>query len=167
MEEVPNRSNGESDSVGNQGSRGSAVEQGAAVATQSQGDGLSGVVRSSLDLVCPPPTGDEGATFQLGHDEQRQSAAAQCVVVGSSGREEGVEGVQEQEEGGLGSREQVEVGGGEGEGGRGREDVTEVTGEPSGEGNTETGGDGRDTRKTRSRKVSNVVQEPKITFSIP
>jgi hypothetical protein len=116
--------------------------EGTTVETQSHSDGLSGVVRSSLDLVCPPPTGDEGATFQLGREEQRHTTA-QCVI-----SSDGEEGRQEPDDGGK-----VEVGQ-EGERGTVCEDVTSVTKEPTGEGNTETSGGGRDkeTKKTRSRK---------------
>ena len=54
------------------------------VPEESTGDGnLSGVVRSSLDLVCPPPAGDEGATFELSREESRQNP-----VCGSSGEED-------------------------------------------------------------------------------
>ena len=118
--------------------------EGTTVETQSHSDGLSGVVRSSLDLVCPPPTGDEGATFQLGREEQRHTTA-QCVI-----SSDGEEGRQEPDDGGK-----VEVGQ-EGERGTVCEDMTSVTKEPTGEGNTETSGGGRDkeTKKTRSRKVS-------------
>ena len=44
---------------------------------------LSGVVRSSLDLLCPPPTRDEGATFETSREERRPTGA--CA---SSGEEE-------------------------------------------------------------------------------
>lgn len=54
----------------------------------STGDGnLSGVVRSSLDLVCPPPTTDEGATFEMSREERRPSQ-----VCASSGEEEAQDG---------------------------------------------------------------------------
>ena len=36
---------------------------------------LSGMVRSSLDLVCPPPISTEGATFELSSQERRLSPA--------------------------------------------------------------------------------------------
>ena len=123
--------------------------EGTTVETQSLSDGLSGVVRSSLDLVCPPPTGDEGATFQLGREEQ-QHTTAQCVT-----SSDGEEGRQEPDDGVSGNGGQVGVGE-EGERGTVCEDVTSVTEEPTGEGNTETSGGGRDkeTKKTRSRKVS-------------
>ena len=35
------------------------------------GGNLSGVVRSSLDLICPPPSRDEGATFEGLSEERR------------------------------------------------------------------------------------------------
>ena len=34
-------------------------------------DNLSGMVRSSLDLVCPPPMRGEGATFEMSREERR------------------------------------------------------------------------------------------------
>ena len=117
-------------------------------ASRSGGDGnLSGVVRSSLDLVCPPPTGGEGATFQLGSEERRQPTSRRCVV---SSEEE--EGVLQPEEGGLRSGEQERAGGerqGEGETGS-------VHGEAGSDGNQEKSGDGREKemKKSRSRKVS-------------
>ena len=42
----------------------------------SAGDcNLSGVVRSSLDLVCPPPIRGEGATFEVSREEERPPQA--------------------------------------------------------------------------------------------
>ena len=110
-------------------------------ASRSGGDGnLSGVVRSSLDLVCPPPTGGEGATFQLGSEERRQPTSRRCVV--SSDEEEGV---RQPGEGVLRGGEQEGTGGerqGDGETGS-------VHGEAGSDGNQE-----KEMKKSRSRKVS-------------
>jgi hypothetical protein len=66
---------------------------------RSTGDGnLSGVVRSSLDLVCPPPMGDEGATFELSREESRLNPA--CGSSGARGegpRAETLDGSAERE----------------------------------------------------------------------
>ena len=115
------------------------------VPEESTGDGnLSGVVRSSLDLVCPPPMGDEGATFELSGEESRQNS-----VCGSSG-EEGIRGES--------SRTEPSDGGAEGGGEERERDAgqdtpatrKEMGGDENGE---EATSELRENSRTRSRKV--------------
>ena len=107
---------------------------------------LSGVVRSSLDLVCPPPTGGEGATFQLSTEERERTQ--RCVREDVSEGDECVMGGDGEEGEGEGE------GGGEKEGDmvQKSERPTEVAGDGVEKTNDEE--KGKETRKTRSRKVS-------------
>ena len=112
---------------------------------------LSGVVRSSLDLVCPPPRRGEGATFELTSEERRLSHES---YTSRTEREEEEEEEEEAGEDGGGEGEGVSVAappdmdGGRG-GGRGEKETA-----PSKQ--TRDDGSGRGARVTRSRKVSSV-----------
>ena len=145
---------------------------------------LSGVVRSSLDLVCPPPTGGEGATFLLSQQEEEQQGrrrqqsvsedlpgeggavgeGEEGMVCGEGRREEegGVDEPPEMRVGGDGSHERTggeggsdrEGGEGEMEGGEGDREGEREGGEDEGEKKTGGKATQKGKRMRRPRKVS-------------